>query len=107
MIQSVWDKLMFILSVRANDKELILATCSLVQKSIGTLTKHMTSLEFFENLSSNLINCFKNNSGNMCCLQTFSHLCLKMGKSSDEMKQRAMMKFDVVCEMILQHVVQA
>lgn len=87
MIQSVWGKLMSILSLRALDSELIAATCNLVQKSIGILTKNMINLEFFNTLSSTLINCFRNNFRNMCCLQTFSYLCLKTGKSSDELKQ--------------------
>ena len=107
MIRSVWEQLMCILSLRALEKDLIVATCKLVQNSIGILAKSLISLEFFNNLSSNLINCFKSNSQNVCCLQTFSYLCLKMGRSSEELTQSAMMYFDAVFEMILQHVGQA
>jgi len=101
LIQSVWDKLMGLLCARALEKDLIATTCSLVNRSIGLLAKNVIGPEFFDSLSANLITCFKSNPQNLCCLQTFALLCLKVGKSSDEMKQRAMMQFIVVCEMVL------
>ena len=107
MIQSVWEKLMGLLCTRAPDNDLIATTCNLINRSIGLLAKNVIGPEFFDSLSVNLITCFKSNPQNLCCLQTFALLCLKVGKSSEEMKQRAMMQFNVVCEMVLQRVEQA
>jgi hypothetical protein len=102
MIQSVWDKILGILRSRFNDKELITACCSLIQRALKAVGYKLLSYEFFENLSSHLILCFKSNASNITCLSTFSELCGEMGKANDQIKQCALQKQLELSEFTLQ-----
>ena len=103
MVESVCGTLVTIYQVRFNDQDLILSCCTFMQKTIKVLASSMVSLEFFSTLADSLVFCFKSNSANICCMQTFAYMCGQMGKESDAIKAVAVQKFDVVSELILQH----
>lgn len=101
MVESVWGTLVTIFQVRFNDLDLVLSCCNFIQKIIKVLSKSLVNLDFFANLADSLVYCFKSNSANISCMQTFSYLCGQMGKESEEIKAVAVQKFDVVSELIL------
>jgi hypothetical protein len=74
---------MAILQLRAGEKDLIIANCVLIEKSIGILKYDMLSLDKIYSVITKLIECFTLNSQNICCLQTFAYICMKSGNNGD------------------------
>jgi hypothetical protein len=83
---------MSILQSRFNDKELITMVCELIEKTLGALGPQLTSIEFFNNLSNHLINCFVSNSGNLSCLEAFGTLCTNMGGANGDFRVAVLSK---------------
>lgn len=77
---------MAMLTIKAQDTDLVATTCNLIQKAIGVLSNSIINLDFFNNLSQTLIASFRANFRNMCCIKTFAFLCKQTGRRSDEIK---------------------
>ena len=74
MVSSYWASLNLILLNRCNEKDLIQATCQLIQSSIAFLIMHpdCQQEQVYENLSKNLLVCFQTNNHNTQCIKTLA-----------------------------------
>ena len=101
MIQSVWDKIMSILQTRFNDKQLSTLTNQLIEMTLKIIGHCYASIDFFNNLSDNLINSFINNQGNLSSLEAFGTLSTTLGGVNNDFKAAVLAKQNVICGHIL------
>ena len=68
MIESIWMKILAILSTRPNEIDLILSTCKMIQNINTVLGQHIGKADYVQMLSQALFAAFEANSKNYSCL---------------------------------------
>ena len=68
VFQGIYGLLEQILTQRSDHKELITATCTLIQRAFSTLGNGLVSSALYTGFVSSLVKCFFQHSGNLSCL---------------------------------------